>query len=359
MPTIITDADRIRLHLKANVLGVGLGFKKVRGVKTKDEAVVCTVRAKLPEHKLKKSDLIPKEVAGVPTDVVVGGKFRALVDPLVISYESIDFGKPARPGNSIGHKDISAGTFGFLAKSQGEWVIHSNNHVLADSNQGKPGDSILYPGPYDLKNGGIPEEQWQNYKVAELLDFLKIKFIGPDEALEYCKVAKTVAAIPNLLAALLKRRTRLVPQRLPEVTTLEEFPGTPFPENFADVAIAKPTDINDVSNEILTIGIPSGFGEAVLDMPVRKHGRTSDYTEGIVSQVEYSMSVSYGEGKNALFVDQFIVEHTKENPLGQPGDSGSCVLNDQVVVGTLFAGSDVMTAMNHIRYSVERFGLTL
>lgn len=360
--TIVSDIERLKLHLKSNVIGVGVGLKVVKGQKTDTKAITCTVTAKLPEHKLRQSDLIPKDVDGVPTDVIVGGKFRAYNTPLAIAYESIDFEMPAKPGNSIGEKTISAGTFGFLPKSNGEYVIHSNCHVLAASGMAGIGSEILYPGPHDLKNGGVPEENYLNYQVAALQDFEKIKFIGPDNALdELCKTAKAVAAFPNLLASLLRRRTRLVPQRLPVMMADDggDFPGTPFPENYADIAIAKPLDVNNVTPDILTIGEPAGFGEADLGMPVHKHGRTSDYTEGIVSQVEYSLVVGYGDGKNAMFVDQFIVEHTKENPFGQPGDSGSCVLNGNMVVGTLFAGSDVMTAMDHIKYSVDRFNLTL
>src|SRR5207249_8866045 len=53
--------------------------------------------------------------------------------------------------------NITAGTFGCLVRdirpqSSGEYLILSNNHVLADVNAGSAGDLILQPGPFD---GGV------------------------------------------------------------------------------------------------------------------------------------------------------------------------------------------------------------
>src|SRR3546814_3161512 len=51
----------------------------------------------------------------------------------------------ARSGISIGHAAITAGTLGGLVRDRetGAVAILSNNHVLANSNQGTVGDAIL------------------------------------------------------------------------------------------------------------------------------------------------------------------------------------------------------------------------
>jgi len=343
---MIPVGQRLFLHLKKNVIGVGYGFKEVGGMQTNEKSIVCVVNEKVESHKLKKKDIIPKEICGIKTDVFQSGEFSAFsqFNPL----ESIDDDLPARPGNSIGEKTISAGTFGWLPNTPNGPMIHSNCHVLAASGNADIGSEILYPGPYD--GGILPDNH-----IANLYDFEPIKFIGPDNPLDQCKVARGIAWTPNMLAQLFKRRTRLVPVRSFDGS---DFPGTPFPENYIDGAIAQPLSFDIASPEILTIGQPTGFVDIELGMEVHKHGRTTDYTVGIVDMVEFSLTVGYGEGKNAFFVDQFTIKHGS-SPFASPGDSGSCILVRSDVGGTLFAGSDTMTACNHIKHHRQRFELSI
>jgi hypothetical protein len=69
--------------------------------------------------------------------------------------------RPALSGFSIGHNAITAGTFGCVVRDishidrqpgEGDYLLLSNNHLLANTNAGKPGDLILQPGPFD---GGL------------------------------------------------------------------------------------------------------------------------------------------------------------------------------------------------------------
>lgn len=67
-----------RLMKKANVVGVGIGFRQ-RGDKLTDEiALVVNVARKLPVAQLAPEDIIPSEIEGVPVDVHETGKMRAL-----------------------------------------------------------------------------------------------------------------------------------------------------------------------------------------------------------------------------------------------------------------------------------------
>jgi hypothetical protein len=68
------EADLMR---KANVVGVGIGLKKVDGEQTGQPAIVVSVTRKLPSPELRPDDVIPQELDGVPVDVQVVGELRA------------------------------------------------------------------------------------------------------------------------------------------------------------------------------------------------------------------------------------------------------------------------------------------
>src|SRR5262245_59441993 len=144
------------LMLRPNVVGVGPAFKVVRGKPTPKLALAVFVEEKVPKSKLSKDDLIPAEIDGVRTDVVETGP----IDALAFTAKK----RPAVPAFSIGHHAITAGTFGCLVRdlrrrdgaAGDDYLILSNNHVLADVNKGKPGDAILQPGPFD--SGEFPSD---------------------------------------------------------------------------------------------------------------------------------------------------------------------------------------------------------
>jgi hypothetical protein len=67
-----------RLMQKANVVGVGVGFREEGGRLTDEVALVVNVIRKLPKDQLAPEDLIPTEIEGVPVDVHETGEIRAL-----------------------------------------------------------------------------------------------------------------------------------------------------------------------------------------------------------------------------------------------------------------------------------------
>ncbi len=67
-----------RLMQKANVVGVGVGFREEGGKLTDQVALVVNVIRKLPKDQLAPEDLIPTEIEGVPVDVRETGEIRAL-----------------------------------------------------------------------------------------------------------------------------------------------------------------------------------------------------------------------------------------------------------------------------------------
>jgi hypothetical protein len=300
---------------KRNVVGVGLGYKISQGVNTGELGLVVSVTRKEAVAALSAKDLIPRALEGFKTDVVETGMLRAF------QPGPLDHWRPVvPPGVSLGHYQITAGTFGCLVRRGEERFILSNNHVLANSNQGGAGDAILQPGPAD---GGTSDD-----RVATLAGYVELDFgTAPSE----CSVADWSTKLLNYVARALGSSH--------QVRAVKQTEGL----NRVDAALARPLSPDLVSNEILYIGAPVGVGAATLGTEVQKTGRTTGYTEGVITQIDATMSISYGEHM-ALFTGQLVA-----GAMSKPGDSGSAVLDmDRRVVGLLFAGSEAATIINPI-----------
>jgi hypothetical protein len=305
-----------RLLRMRNVVAVGVGFKIVGGVQTNQPAVVVSVAKKLPLVQLPEAARVPQTVGGIQTDVVETGPIFALQDPTQKM-------RPARPGISIGHYQITAGTLGCLVQRSGQVFILSNNHVLANSNNAQLGDAILQPGPHD---GGTSADQ-----IGTLEQFIPVSF----------GIAGGCGCSPF---ALLLRLLGLAKASVNE-------PGN----NTVDCAIARPLSADLVNPDILNIGIPTGVGTATLGTPVQKSGRTTGHTTDQITQIDVSVSVSYGGTNIAVFKNQLMA-----GPMSQGGDSGSAVLDmNKQVVGLLFAGSTSTTIMNPIQFVLDALQVQL
>src|SRR6266508_3563772 len=209
----------------SNVVATGVGFKIAGDVQTNEPAVIISVVKKLPSIQLPESARVPKTIGGVKTDVIETGKIFALQDPTQKM-------RPARPGVSIGHYQITAGTLGCLVQRNGQIYILSNNHVLANSNAGQLGDAILQPGPYD---GGTSADQ-----IGTLEQFIPVSFVGSSPG---C----------SPLSSLMR------PSTSPTINELGN--------NTVDCAIAKPLSADLVNPDILNIGIPTGLGTEDIATP--------------------------------------------------------------------------------------------
>ncbi|HAH20828.1 MAG TPA: hypothetical protein DCL49_08010 [Candidatus Omnitrophica bacterium] len=265
---------------KANVVGCGIGEKIKAGLPLGRICLKVYVEIKLPLNKLAKHDIIPQAVSLIETDVEEIGKIKAL--GFTGRY------RPALGGSSIGHYQITAGTLGCLVKDKAthEILILSNNHVLANSNEAKKGDSILQPGPYD---GGKKAKD----TIGTLERWVEIKF-GKEA-------------------------------------------------NLIDAALARPKSQKLVKPEIMEIGAPLGTIKPKLGMLIQKSGRTTGYTAGKIKDISATIKINYDQ-KVALFKNQILTTN-----MSQGGDSGSLVLDmKKRAIGLLFAGSDVVTIMNPV-----------
>jgi len=71
-------ANEAAIFARANVVGVAIGNKSIRGRETDERCIVVFVEAKRPEAELRRWDVVPKAFGGVRTDIVETGRFHAL-----------------------------------------------------------------------------------------------------------------------------------------------------------------------------------------------------------------------------------------------------------------------------------------
>jgi hypothetical protein len=271
-----------KLLFEEGVSGIGGGSEKIK-VYVEDQET---------------AERVPTIIAGFPTEVVVSGRFFKLNQLEVEELPEAKFSltgidkkariRPAPGGVSVGHYLITAGTLTSRVydRKTGRKLFLSNNHVLAASNRGKIGDPILQPGSYD---GGIDPRD----RIGVLERFVEIK--APPET------------------------------------------------NLVDAALGRPIRDEDLSDEVLDIGVIDGVEEAKEGMVVAKSGRTTCYAEALVEDTKATVKVYNYPWGYSIFEDQIIT-----TLLGRPGDSGSCVVRKgtKKAVGLLFAGSLTHTVLN-------------
>ena len=211
---------------------------------------------------------------------------------------------------SVGGKEFCFdGTLGSMVQDgDGNKFILSNNHVLADINSASPGELIVQPG---LAERAINCNQVPADAIATFTRDVAVQF------------------------------------------------GT---DNTIDAAIAA-VDTGDVNPEILNIGSIAGTTASPSPgLKVKKMGRTTCLTSGKIAAVAVQVSVDYGGGRTANFINQILINGPgAPNAFGGPGDSGSLIVTKDAcpqAVALLFAGtrnqkhvfanpiSDVLSGLN-------------
>jgi hypothetical protein len=114
--------------------------------------------------------------------------------------------------------------------------------------------------------------------------------------------------------------------------------------NRVDCAIARLLPGTEVFAEVCGIGPVNGVARGAEQMPVRKHGRTTGLTGGVIVDESYDALVGMDHldpGIVALFENQMRIEvRPPFAAIGLGGDSGSLVVDDGsgAAVGLYFAG---------------------
>jgi hypothetical protein len=222
-------------------------------------------------------------VAAAQLEVRVIGPVRALSSPAPGELQRRV--RPLRPGLSVAHPDVTAGTLGGFVRVGGRLAVLSNNHVLAAGGAAQIGDPCLQPGPAD---GGTARD-----RVGSLTAFQELS-----------------AGRANLVDA-------AVAELDPEVAAEPgDLPGGQLSGPVPDYLDIDPEEL------------------------VEKVGRTTGHTHGRITAVEVdSVAVSYDDGVYR-FDDQIEIAG-RAGAFSQGGDSGSVIWRsrDRAPLGLLFAGS--------------------
>lgn len=298
----IRDAHQDELMNKRNVVGTDVGIKYVGDKATEVVAIRIYVSEKTDDL-LESKDVIPKELDGFLTDVIVQG---------VISYET-DYGTDHNPlfgGLSIGGRDsIEGGTLGCFMEGVDSTVYGlTNYHVLMETEKYirgerlKVGDSVLQPSM---------REQWAWRRIFG--DFLTIG-----------NVVKAVAGDKAWVG-------------------MDSQP--PFR---VDAAIFK-IDGRGVENNIDGIGPLSGSSVPLPGMTLIKTGRTTGTTYGIIDGVgKKGETKTIADNRGGFIYDGIVTvlpdatRNDKNNHDGYftvEGDSGSVYVDEKsrAAVGLHFA----------------------
>lgn len=257
---------------------------------------------------LETSDYVERmrKAAKGEVDVQYVGRINKCATPWYRSHQ-----RPIRPGCSIGHFKITAGTLGcFVTDAAGVTYILSNNHVLANENKAKPGDAILQQGTLD--GGTNPSD-----RIGGLARFVRLKKTGSNTL--DCALA-----------------------------TID--PG---------VALVK---------TVKGIGAVKGLfaGDVHTGMNVSKVGRTTGLRRGRIRAFEIDNIVVKFEKGNLTFDDQIEIEGVGSG-FADGGDSGSIILTDGLEgIALLFAASEQggsnglgLTYANPLGTVLQRLNVTL
>lgn len=319
---------------KANVVGVGLGYRIKGNQQTREQAMLVFVTKKVPKTELQSGDMVPRSVQGSIVDVVEIGEVKLLSESEgeesdIRPVNRLGRLRPAPGGVSVGHWRVTAGTLGAIVQDSGSKarLMLSNNHVLANSTTGEDGraaagDPVLQPGSFD--GGKYPEDM-----IGRLERFIPLY---RTQQRSECQVANYWEGVANRMLSIFFPRYSVWLQR-------KDSRG-----NLVDAAVARPQAEEDLLEQVLDIGVIAGQGSAALGQEVRFSGRTSGYKQGQVIATEVSLYVQLTPLEQAYFTDQVMI-----SAISQPGDSGSLVVDrENRAVGLLFAGSDRVTICNRI-----------
>ncbi len=289
----LSEIRRVKKSLEEEIMGrpgvtgCDVGPKIVKGKKTGDLSIRVYVEKK---EDVPKKDQIPKAFLGVKSDVIerkfVLHQMKAKLEDLkpradTGTYDPLVGGISLGPCRVIGGY-VYTGTLGAIVRDNASNapMLLSNFHVMCVDDAWGVGDTMAQPSRVDT--GSCP---------ADVVGTLQRSSLGGQ----------------------------------------------------VDCAVA---DITARSNacEIVDIGAVNGTGTATVEMAVRKRGRTTGLTYGIVDTVDLTVSIDYGDGLGSVTLTDQIgidVDPAQSVQFGNSGDSGSVVVDDdRNIVGLYFAGTD-------------------
>ncbi len=272
------------------VVGVDIAEKVSGGVATGRLAIVVHVEVKRDLAEVGPGEAIPAEIEGVPTDVVV---HHVGLEPVAVDPAFPDRVRPLAGGVSFGPLDPVTvadegsaavrsvnGTLGLLVTEPGTGrsLALTNWHVAAGDGVEDVGSAWAQPA---LADEGAPRDR-----------------------------------VGVLARGVLTERV--------DAAVVALAPGVPWVPG------------------IVGIGPVTGWADAQIGTRVRKHGRTTGLTAGVVASVDFTTVVDFGPGTGRRTLrDQLRVEPSGSDRFSAGGDSGSVLVDDDGrVVGLHWSGED-------------------
>ncbi len=301
------------LHSRKNVVSVSIACKEIAGRHIETMCYVIHVQKKIAATALDESEIIPAEIAGIPTDVVE-------IETATFLEDKSQY-RPLKAGIQIAPNTGSwFGTLGCFAISNetGKLVLLSNHHVLYNDSK-SDGDAVGQPDltccacctcdiiAYNTK--GILTKE-----VDAAFATIGMHQIADDYVIS--NIVRGLGEYANPGAGDTQLTTADAP--IYSVAPLKEY-------HKADQTIVRTTVIP---------------GERV-----RKVGRTTDRTIGRAVGIDAQAWVGIPKTEPANFEHQmYIVPHSTQNnnnEFAKGGDSGSVIINDlNQVVGLLMASKE-------------------
>ena len=302
-------------YLNKGITGIDVGYKITNGKVTDQIAVRFHVPKKLPKEELKKSNILPRTLNNVKTDVLENNfEYLTTITTFEVNssilasdskrYDVLQGGieiSPTEPvhvsRDSTGRiisKSFETGTLGAIVfdKNLNEEVLLTNNHVLS-------------VGGVFTVGGGI------NQPAGD-------------------------------------RRINRIATNLKNVN-----------DNLVDGATGRLNGERPFLNSIVDIGVIRGAGTVGYNDAVRKRGRTTLYTEGYVDGMAGTFYINTRAGLKE-YRDIISVRSNSQDPFSSHGDSGSVVVNSQnQIIGLLFAGTPSVTLVCPINNVLSALNLSI
>ena len=269
-----------------NVIGVGLGYKRINNFDTVEPCIHVLVENKIDSKYIPFNNLIPKNYMGIKTDIIEVGNMDIKNVDMKISNKKIrplqgGYGMSVLPKGFNPKSGTITCVVTRVSKGKTQYFVLGNNHVLAGVNKFQIGSTVIQPA---IEDGGTLSD-----KVGTLKYYVPIK--------EY----------------------------KPYITFSNEV----------DCAIV---EINKTlaSDIIRFIGKVKGVGKPTLGLSVEKIGKMTGLTKGKIITIGVTIKIKFLDSRSAVFKNQFIADTYSVR-----GDSGAPFLNkDEEIVGLLLSGNE-------------------
>ncbi|KEI02954.1 trypsin-like peptidase domain-containing protein [Clostridium botulinum] len=177
----ICNCEYRHFFSKANVIGIGLGYKTRKECCLFQKCITVFVSEKLPLNEIPEQDLIPATYRGIPTDVVESG--------ITSTCSLRNKVRPVTGGYSIGVEGLQGGTLGCLVSQDGIEYALTCNHVISANNSHLLGKPVVQPATQ--YGGKVP-----NDTIGTVYRFIKVN-TSRDDNLVDAAIIKTNKALTS------------------------------------------------------------------------------------------------------------------------------------------------------------------